>query len=456
MWIRWTYCCLLLAILAGWGSGCSRSDFLNEKPQQSLVVPTTLQDFQNILDNDNIMNGSLYTGVVPSLGEIATTDYYVTDADYQSHLSFQEENEYIWALYPYPGADVPDWDLPYQAILYANEVIGGISGMNVSATDQSEWNNLMGSALFYRSFFFFNLAQVFAPIYTDSTTAASQLGIPLRLSADVNEKLTRGTLAETYKQIITDLKTSTGLLPVKALYGTRPCLPAAYALLARVYLTQGDYVNALFYANACLAVYNTLINYKTLNFSQKPPIPRFNAENLFNCVIIRTNPFIYGHIDSTLLSLYDTTDLRPKAWFDVSTLHMAYSYDGSVNLYGGIATDEVYLIRAECFARLGKKDSAVADLNTLLANRIDSTFQPLVPGSVDNPLTLVLTERRKELLFRGLRWIDLRRLGRNFVDTLCRVVNKNQYYLPPMDPRYVYPIPDNVMAFNPTWVQNPR
>lgn len=448
----------VVTILLGTSWSCNK-DFLNEKPQQSLVVPTTLADFQAILDNDNVMNGAINSGVVPSLGEIAATDYYVTDALYQSRLDMQEQNEYTWSNDPYPGADIPDWDLPYTAILYANEVITGITGMQVSTVDRPEWDNLMGSALFYRSFFFYHLAQIFAPPYDSLMAQTPQLGIPLRLSADVNEKLSRADLADTYARIITDLKESTGLLPITALYGTRPCRPAAYALLARVYLTMGDYPDAGLYADSSLVENNTLMDYNQLNLTLNQPIPRFNPENLFNCVLVRSNPLLVGYVDSTLYASYDTGDLRPKAWFKGNPPSLECSYDGSYNPYGGIATDEVYLMRAECYARIGDATDAMTELNVLLKHRIDTAvFKPLTASDPTDALVTILAERRKELFWRGLRWIDLRRLNADprFKQTLYRVVLGVIDTLPPGDDRYTYLIPTNVLSFNPGMAQNPR
>ncbi|MDM8177751.1 hypothetical protein QT327_25945 [Olivibacter sp. 47] len=43
--------CLLLLM------GCSKSEFLSENPNRSQIVPTTLDDFQAILDRDIEMNG---------------------------------------------------------------------------------------------------------------------------------------------------------------------------------------------------------------------------------------------------------------------------------------------------------------------------------------------------------------------------------------------------------------
>jgi len=68
-----------------------------------------------------------------------------------------------------------------------------------------------------------------------------------------------------------------------------------------------------------------------------------------------------------------------------------------------------------------------------------------------------LKERRKELLFRGLRWTDLRRLNLDprFAVTLARNVSGQIYSLPPEDPRYAWPIPDDEIQASGI-PQNPR
>jgi hypothetical protein len=53
-----------------------------------------------------------------------------------------------------------------------------------------------------------------------------------------------------------------------------------------------------------------------------------------------------------------------------------------------------------------------------------------------------LAERRKELIYRGIRWSDLRRLNRDsrFGIILTKTLNGVTYSLLPNDKRYVLPI----------------
>jgi hypothetical protein len=134
------------------------------------------------------------------------------------------------------------------------------------------------------------------------------------------------------------------------------------------------------------------------------------------------------------------------------------SYSGSLLYFDGLATDELYLIRAECNARSGKTTEAMNDLNDLLITRYATGhFTPLTASNAGNALDQILTERRKELVLRGLRWSDLRRLNKDphYAVTLTRTLNGQTYSLPPNDNKYVFPIPDDEIKISGI-PQNPR
>lgn len=440
---------------------CRKSDFLNARPDNSLVVPANISDFQALLDNDIIINGAGNNGIVPALGEAGADDHYLTDDYFNSgDFSVQEKNEYLWAKDPYPGIGMEDWDWPYRAAFYANVVLEGLSRIPATQESNEVWNNVEGTALFIRAFNFYQLAQVFAVPY-DSVSSENDIGIPLRLSSDINEKIKRSTLQQTYTQIISDLQKAVQFLPVKALYPTRPSKEAAYGLLSRVYQTMEDYNKSLLYADSCLNLKPDLMDYNELNPNDRYPVSHDNIENMFSCTLIRNLPVLFAIADTDLYKSYDDNDLRKSVFFKPydGAPYFYGSYDGSGNLYSGIATDEIYLIRAECYAREGKTLKAMNDLNTLLIKRYKSgTFLPLTATNANDALRLILEERRKELLLRGLRWTDLRRLNKDpdFAITLTRVINGQIYTLPPNDPRYVYPIPDDIISFNPGMKQNIR
>ncbi len=99
------------------------------------------------------------------------------------------------------------------------------------------------------------------------------------------------------------------------------------------------------------------------------------------------------------------------------------------------------------------------DLNTLLQNRWRTgTFVPFTASNADDALMQILTERRKELVLRGIRWQDLRRLNKEdrFKITITRTIAGNTYSIEPNSYKYTFPIPDDViqlsgMKQNPGW-----
>src|SRR5690606_2222613 len=101
-------------------------------------------------------------------------------------------------------------------------------------------------------------------------------------------------------------------------------------------------------------------------------------------------------------------------------------------------------------ARLGNRDDAMTQLNFLLKHRyIREAFVPRIASTDDEALKVILEERKKELVFRGLRWTDIRRLNKEgYGITLLRKLDGMVYSLQPNDPTYILPIPDYIIQQN--------
>lgn len=434
-------------------------DYLEKINDKSLLVPSTIADFQALLDDNNVMNQT------PWIGEISSDNFYATDAGYLAWNTELERAAYTWSTDPNSTGNVPDWNNAYRQIFNSNIVLDGLPEVKGKATE-TEIRNLRGSALFYRGYALYNLSQMFAAPY-DAVTSDKDPGIPIRLSADVNLRPGRGTVSDTYLQILKDLKEAAELLPEQVAYKSRPSQAAAFALLARITLSMRNYEMALKYAEQCLAVRNTLIDYNTLdlNATRAFPVllPNGNTEAIYYSVMSPLSFFSSSltYVDSLLYKSYATNDLRKSAFFlsrGANKFSFRGSYTGRTELFSGLAIDEMYLIRAECLARKGNTQTAMDDLNTLLSKRWKSgTYMTLRASSADEALNLILAERRKELLIRGLRWSDLRRLNTDsrFTITLQRKINGQTYTLPPLDKRYVLLIPDQEVEATGI-AQNPR
>ncbi len=446
---------LILVSLLLITSSCKKQ-WLDEKPDKKLVVPQTLPDLQALLDNTSFV----FNNFQPTLGEIGSDDYYISYPDWQALYTNTENNAYIWSKDIYNNESVSDWMLPYQRIFYENYMLETIEKIPVNGDNLSNWNNVKGSSLYGRGFDLYSLADLFEMPF-DSSTADTDPGLQLRLHSDINERIGRSTVMQTYSQIITDLKASIFLLPDLPAYKTRPSKSAAYAMLARTYLSMGAYALSIKYADSCIALQPTLLDYNTLDVNSQFPFSIFNEEVIYHAVINYYNILsnYVAIVDSTIFRSYDDNDLRKFLFIDTTDGYPRFKggYEGYIG-FAGIATDEMYLVSAECNARLGNITTAMDRLNSLLITRWkDGTFIPFTATTIDEALRIILNERRKELIFRGLRWTDLRRLNKDprFAITLTRYLNGDIYSLPPNDNRYVYPIPDKEIQISGI-EQNPR
>jgi len=418
--------------------------WLDAKPDKSLVVPKTIKDYQALLDN----SGELFNIAQSSgLAEISSGDFYISNASWAALFLKQEKSAYIWGPNEsfYEGEPSADWENGYKRILNANLILEGIEKIKPAETDRQAWDNVKGSALFFRSFDFFNLAQEYCKTY-GAASAKTDLGLPLRLEYNVNIRVRRSSLQETYGQILGDLKLAGHLLDIKPLYKTRPSKQAVFALFARTYLNMENYDQAALYADSALQIQPELMDYATLNANAAYPAMLFNQEVIFH------SSFSYGIfnasrliVEPALFAAYAANDYRRSVFFKaVASGGVTFkgNYSGDKSLFGGLATDELYLIRAECKARKGEVIAALADLNYLLRKRWKGGYEDVVTRDQYTALSIILQERRKELAFRGLRWGDLRRLNKDsrFTVTITRILNDQVYKLLPGDRRYILPI----------------
>ncbi|WP_421943332.1 RagB/SusD family nutrient uptake outer membrane protein [Pedobacter sp.] len=432
-------------------SNCDKG-FLDAKPDKSLLVPESLADLRALLDNISILN------LLPSLNIISADEFVLGDNFLTRLTSPIESGSYFWKDDAFQGATPQEWTNPYQQIFYSNVVLEGLDRLGNQNPTALE-RDVKGCAFFFRSMALFNLSQLFAAPYV-SSTAKDLPGLPIPLSSDVNKRPGRGSLSALFAQIIADLSQAVSLLPERGEVKSRPGRQAAHAMLARVYLIMGDYEKALVEANRALSIGSALINYNTLSLTSNAPfgnaLPNNNAELIFfgsrvSYTILNTGSL---KVEPELLALYDPSDLRLKIFFrDLG--------NGLINLktYDGIGTDEVLLIKAECLARANDSKASVDILNSLLVNRFPAgKFVPLVATDASSALGLVLNERRKELVARGLRWSDLRRLNGDsrFLKRIIRIYNGSEVArLEPTSNRYTFPIPDNELLLN-SLEQNPR
>lgn len=422
-------------------TGCE--SFLNVKPNQKLATPASVEDLQALLNYSSFLNTR-----DPAAGEVSADNYYLTPDSWNGLFYESDRRMYIWEddfLFPeFPN----DWSNTYRTVYFANTALEQLGKMDPA---HHEFDNVKGQALFFRAKAFLQAAGIWCEAYDENANTTQ--GIPLKLNTDFNEVSARSSLRDTYDRIIEDLLQASELLPVASMHPMRPSKAAAFGLLANAYLSMGNFAESRRNADSCLSLKAGLLDFNVLDRSANFPIPQSNIEVIFESSTPPPSALsaYAAKIDTVLYDSYGERDLRKLIFFNenVDGSHaFKGSFTGGPSLFTGITVGEVYLIRAECAARLGDAEGALADLNTLLNARYDETyFEPLDEQALTNGvLQTVLLERRKELLMRGLRWMDLKRLNKEgFNIEIRRNLGGDRYVLPPNDSRYALPIPEDVI-----------
>jgi hypothetical protein len=272
----------------------------------------------------------------------------------------------------------------------------------------------------------------------------------LRISADEPTKKARASVTESYNQVVADATLAASLMN-QSRGKEFASKEAAWALLSRVYLYLEDNNKAIAYADS-------VINSGRFTMEPASSFPTFfpNAiasdETIFlNAYTQQDNRGKFGSIASMIYSdgnsgwgeefasesiRADMDDhLEDVRWKYIDTL---YKDDGSIMTKNGIQVfyitkfsfqdgdpnlsspvmfrlSEMYLNRAEGYAKNGDETKALADVNEIRKNRgLEGALYNNVPAG-ETLLDLVLKERRMELAFEGHRIFDLIRNHKNIV-----------------------------------------
>lgn len=436
-------------------------DFLNIKTEASIASPSNLEDYLALLDD---AAGTMNSLPSVKLSLIGGEEYYI-ESDVWHALPLvgnrgQEKNAYKWKRDVYEGELGQDWNNGYKRILICNLVLEGTETHKSSDEDLDVWSNVRGSALFHRAWNFYLLALQFSKAYNPHT-AATDLGIPLKVESDVTLTTIRQPVEDCYLQIVKDLSEAIELLPNTAIAKVRPSKVAAYSLLAKVYVEMEKYDKALEALRNTEPLGTELMDYNELDVSASYPFATDygldNPEVLFYCYL--PTPTVMArarmHVNQELLALYETDDLRKELFYTKNTTGNVYfrgAYTGNNSTFVGLSAPENILLKAECHARLGELDLAAHSLYILREKRYDKDVVVIKDSfhSETDALKAIIEERRKELPFRGVRWGDLKRFNKDsrFSVVLQRQIDGEVFTLEPNSDTYMWRIPEDVVRLS--------
>lgn len=393
-----------------------------------------------------------FFGNMSSFNTLLSTDITVRDAFVGAYRTINEANLFIRNIGVYTGVATPENEAKYIA-----------------------------EAKFIRALTYFYLVNFWAQPY-QFTADASHLGVPLVLTAtdlpfDPSHRVPRNTVKQVYDQIILDLNEALPNLPLASATRNfasvgRATKGGVYALLSRIYLYQGNYQEALKYANELEG-----LNLYSLNAAPKSTFETSTTkESIFSVAHNggdnpNTNHALAQHyspknradiqVSSGFVNLMTATDKRRT---DLITTVVTPGNNGApaVTTYWNgkyttiadwvpvIRYAEVVLNKAEALANLEAGTAVNAEALTLVNNirhRSDASTN-ITATTKQQLIDAILLEKRIELAFEGHALFEYLRTKRD-------IPAHGTVLLQPWGSSYVvFPFPFAEVQQNPNLVQN--
>ncbi len=467
--------------------GCS---FLEEKSWDE-VIPKTTNDFAELLV------GSAYPDPTLNADMIAATslmDDDVTVIGYNAENDLRRVAEdgpkYTWQATVGRNTSISNtlYYRYYDRILGSNAVLDNIDDAIGLPDDR---DRVKAEALALRAYHYWVLVNFYGLPYNHDKSAP---GVPLKLISEIDAHvdMPRNTVKEVYDQIVADLTEAVRLMePLPASKrDSRINFPAVCILFSRVCLHMEDWANCVKYAEMALENGNGIFDMTTLGQTSS------NTTNFY--LDYRKNPEIewaFGAEPTSLVDLLRIYGLTmemaaerfPATWVDdsgetpvtyIADTRRIHGLSQTIYVYplGNVPTltkfttftndniepkqsfrgAEALLNMAEALAQLGRLDEALDAYNLLRQNRIIMYEDEDINVKADL-IEAIRDERRREFMFEGFRWCDLRRYGmpqitHKYSTEIGQLVT---YVLEEEDPMYTLPLEDILILENPALTQNP-
>lgn len=452
----------------------SCNDYIDVLPK-GMRIPTTLQDFEALMRNEYSAN---YLAC-------AQAPYLLNDKFVGTNACRNQDNlttcHYMWkedrdrTLLNASTEDV--FDNGYGIIGVMNTIIENAPGAT-DATDV-EKNEVLAYAYAVRAFVLFQIVNYYADAY-DPVKAEATPGVPLIYSANLNAPWHQGSVKEVYDQILSDFNKSIELgVPEKAMTAVQPDRGAVEAGLARVYLSMREYDKALAHAEAALDRNSSLFDWNDFYARYKDrvdnpddynritsPMDHVNVENYWFCSGNGNPNYPCSDIDipEERRAMFEPGDVRAlcrwKKYQSQADVYYRGMLTGYYNL-SGIATPEVYLIKAECQVRKGNITDGLETLDTVRKTRLaPDSYTPSAASDEGEAIAKIRRAKADELINSIYPFIDAKRLNAEgkYTVTLTKTFDDKAYTLSPTSHLWTMVFPANAInrPGNGTLTQNSK
>lgn len=422
-------------------------------------IPTTFADFEAFMRNEYDNHTSNVTQAIFLLNDRFET---------QANLNFSPLNaaNYSWnenadriAL---NNADETTYYNSYLTISNSNLLIERVNGTTEGTAAQKA--ELIAQAKILRAIAYYTLANFYADTYEEAN-AANKRSVSLILSADIDAPNRQVSIKELYDFMLQNIDEAMPALKATSSTVLHPNLGAAYALRARIYLTMSKYTEALAAANEALKYNDKLFDWREYYTQNKANIEAVNAAGQ-PVYTLSASPMGFNYpetyyfrhglstqagresaIRTDRAARFETGDAAFASRWRLRTVGADTYYTSITNGYfnhGGLTTTEVYLIKAECQARLNDINGAMTSLDAVRVKRIFAqNYTPSTAANVVQAVKLIQRTKANSLIFGLVPFADMRRLNKdsNYATTLTKTEAGQTISLSPNSHLWTMPFP---------------
>ena len=357
------------------------------------------------------------------------------------------------------------WTFHYRLINNVNSVLAYIDDI---PGDQQAKNHIKGQALAMRGWAYFNLARFFQHTYA---IAKDMPGVPIYTepTTDQTEGKGRGTVADTYKQVLADLTAAEPLLEGYNRGSLKNNINQAVVqgILSDVYLTMEDWANAETFAKKAMANYpmtsndDFLAGFSDINTAswiwgmEQSEEQNMGDYSPYAMWYIGRDDRGYGYwsfkcffLAQAFVDTFDANDIRASQFgWEWDMVHYTLKFRDNEEGRGSIVimrTEGMLLNAAEALCRQGKDDAAKELLWTLQ----DMRQTPRSVSTGDELLEEILLERRKELYGEGYGLFDMLRNQKPLLRGSNHWVGGGDTPFPANSWRFIFQIPRGELLNN--------
>jgi hypothetical protein len=412
---------------------------ISEKPEDGVL--NTYQNVEKLMYStyDKIQSGNVFGGQLVRINELYGDNIDFFNTNITNNVNGREYafRSRSFNIFDNPAAGI--WADGYAAIYYSNLIINAVDQNYFTATTAQK-NKLKGEALFIRAIMHFEICRVFGfPYSAGGNDKGTVLRTRILAANETQIKVQRSSVAEVYTQVIADLKAASNLLPDNN-DPNRANKSAAEAYLARVYFDMNDFANAQTHANNVInggkfslpapSDSSVVEPFRNSGASGKKGGVIFQMLNLTNddqSGTIRgfwqrfpNNVSMAYRADNGLIADMQAIGGRRYEYMVVNKDVLPYGSKWKSSPNGNLPVNvpvirmaELFLIRAECKARLNPSDEASIREDYNVLRRIAFAPEDNTTTGQQALLDAIETERRVEFVCEGHRYHDLRRLRKN-------------------------------------------